>query len=80
MKVHFRLGQSELDGGRRIAWLLQEVLDRLLQPVGDDAKRMGRWLGVAELDLVEEGAAEVVACHRRQADAERLAGRANPLA
>ena len=52
---------------------LEQVVDARAQPVGDDAEHPGRGLRAAQLDLVQERAAEVVAHHLGQAHASLLA-------
>src|SRR5438105_15893749 len=74
MQPGFGLGKHELDRGRGDLGVLEEVLDRLLEALGDDPQSMGRGLRPAQLDLVQEGPAEVGAGDRRQAQAEILAG------
>ena len=74
MQPGFGLGQHKLNRGRGDLRVLEEVFDRLLEALGDDPQSMGRGLRPAQLDLVQEGPAEVAAGDRRQAQAEILAG------
>jgi hypothetical protein len=64
------LGQRQLDRGRRELRVLKEILDRAMQPIGDDPETVHRWLGPSELDLVQKRAAEVLTGNGRQGEAK----------
>src|SRR5207248_1267813 len=57
--------------------VFEEVLDRTLQALGDDLERPGRRQRPSQLDLVEEGTAEVFAGHSGQAQAKLPPGSPN---
>src|ERR1700736_6650402 len=77
-QTHLRLREGQLERRRGISRLFEEVIDRPLQAAGDDPKILGGGLGATELDLVEEGSAEVLAGYRGEAEAQLLASLANP--
>jgi hypothetical protein len=45
-----------------------------LQPLGDDAQRLGGWLGVPQFHLVEKGPGKVLTRDRGQGEPKFLAG------
>src|ERR1700694_1284925 len=77
-QAHLCLSERELERRRGVSRLFEEVIDRPLQAAGDDPKILGGGLGATELDLVEEGSAEVLAGYRGKAEAQLLPGLANP--
>ena len=60
------------------ARILEEVIDGLLQPPGDDPQGLRGGLGPSEFDLVEEGASEIVAGYRGETEAQGVPGLPNP--
>ena len=61
-----------------VARVLQEILNRAMEALGNDLQITGGWAAASELDLIEEGATEVLLGDGREAQPKLHSGLTNP--